>query len=60
MSQAQTRQRVEYKTIEVGRDTEEKLNQLAEEGWRVTERIDVEDRTWELVMERPVNGGDHE
>lgn len=52
---SRTEQRVEYRTLKVDwGDPEDRLNELAADGWRLVERIDVEGGiTHRLVLERP-------
>lgn len=50
-------QRYEYKTVKLPRapveDTDEFLNEYAEDGWRAFESLQVDGTLWGFVLERP-------
>ena len=52
------RKRYEYQIEEFSMMTpdemESKLNQMAESGWQLRERIDVGGTAWHFIFERPV------
>jgi len=52
-------QRFEYEPIQVnalefGGVADEKINEMAEEGWELKEKVDMDGTTVYLIFERPV------
>jgi len=52
-------QRFEYEPIQVnalefGDVADEKINEMAEEGWELKEKVDMDGTTVYLIFERPV------